>query len=272
MALKSTVQIEVASRDGKSFLKKSFCHSPFKIADITEDKRRKELRLMLMSSSPGVLDGDEMNFEIAVAADSSLVFETQSYQRIFQMKKGATQKMTVTLGEGSAFTYLPHPVVPHAASIYSSHNKIYLTDNCTLVWGEVISCGRKLNNEVFRFSSFHSITEIFLNKKLVLKENLQLKPAENNPAQMGQLEGYTHQATFLYLNQASSTDELISILIEFLQPQDGLTIGISALPVNGFVVRLLGHKAEQLFHLLRSISEKIESLKHITPQKAVAYV
>ena len=47
------------------------------------------------------------------------------------------------------FVLLPHPSVPHEAIDFTSRNKIYLSDNCSLIFGEVLTCGRKLNGEVF---------------------------------------------------------------------------------------------------------------------------
>lgn len=275
MALKAKLHIETALRSEKTFLKKSFCTPPFKIADVTEDKKQKSLQLMMMNSSPGVLDEDEYCIRIDVAENTSLQLQTQSYQRLFQMKKGAVQTMEVNLEQGASFVYLPHPSVPHQNSIFLSRNKIYLQNNYSLVWGEVISCGRKLNGEVFQFTSYHSITEIFLNSKLVVKENLLLKPATMNLSLIGQLEGYTHQATLLYLNEEANVTQLTNCLIENLNEQVSTadaTFGVSALPVNGIVVRLLGYKAEQLFHILKSITTTIFTINEKVKPKPEMYV
>jgi urease accessory protein len=272
MALKASVHIDTALQNGKTLLKKSFCHSPFKIADVTEDKCSKELKLMLMSSSPGVLDGDEYDFEINVDAHCSLQIETQAYQRIFQMKHGAKQAMNIYLGEGSSFKYLPHPLVPHQSSIFNSKNKIHLSEGCSLLWGEVISCGRKLNDEVFMFSSYHSVTEIYRHQKLMVKENLLLKPMQTNVQRMGQLEGFTHQATLIYINETIAVNDLINEAREQLKLCEGIEFGITELPVKGIIVRLLGYKAEQLFSLLKQIASLIEAMKAVEREKAKVHV
>src|SRR5438067_11289091 len=108
MALKGKLHIETMLRNDKTFLKKSFSTPPFKIADVTEDKKQKALRLMIMSSSPGVLDGDEYHVELDVKEGCKLEWQTQSYQRLFQMKKGASQTMQVNLLQGASSIYLPH--------------------------------------------------------------------------------------------------------------------------------------------------------------------
>lgn len=271
MALNASVHIETARQAGQTIVKTTFAQPPFKIANITEGNRQKELTLMLMNSSPGVLDDDAYNLRIDVGEYTSLKLQTQSYQRLFQMENGASQNMMVHLQKGSSFTYLPHPCVPHRHSIFHSRNKIYLSKDCALLWGEVVSCGRKLNNEIFEFTSYHSCTEIFLNQKLVVKENLLMRPAYTNPGGIGQLEGHTHQATLLYLDEAADIHTLIESLSKDSVAED-VVFGISSLPVNGLVIRLMGHGAEQLFTLVQQLSLRIQLWQDSVAEKPVAYV
>ena len=138
------MRIVAALRDGITFLKQGYHTPPFKVANITEDKKSPKLELMLMCSSPGILDEDEYEMNIALEENCYLQLHTQSYQRLFNMKKGATQKMEIHLRKGTSFVYLPHPAVPHEDSIFTATNKIYLSDGCTLTWGEVLhfqGCG-----------------------------------------------------------------------------------------------------------------------------------
>jgi urease accessory protein len=272
MPLDARLHITTALRQGRTTLKRAFCTQPFKIANITEDKSQEELQLMLMSSSPGILDGDSNDIRIDVAEGCQLQLETQSYQRLFRMKKGASQTMVVQLEKGSSFQYLPHPVVPHQQSHFRSQTKIFLSGGCTLVWGEVISCGRKLNGEVFQFTSLHSITEIFRDGKLVVKENLLLKPDVMSLTSIGHLEGHSHQATLLYLSEEATIPALVNELSGLMNKQPGIACGISALPVNGLVLRLLGHTAEQLFLLLKQAALILRSVKAISTKTVERYV
>src|SRR4051812_49392668 len=157
----ASLHIETALRENKTYLKNCFFSTPFKVANITEDKAERCLQLMLMSSSPGILDGDEYYLKVELPDGCSLKLHTQSYQRIFNMKKGASQNMQVYVGKNSSFYYLPHPSVPHKMSDFVATNKIYLSARCTLTWGEVLTCGRKLSGEEFKFNRYQSITEIF---------------------------------------------------------------------------------------------------------------
>lgn len=253
----SKVHIETAVRADKTNLKNCFCTPPFKVLDITEDKHAATLHLMLMNASPGVLDGDCYQMQIDVGSGSTVQLHTQSYQRLFRMKGQASQQIIINMEEGSSLCYIPHPTVPHEASNFMARNTINITSNCALLWGEVFTCGRKESGEQFTFSKYHSITQIFLNNKLVVKENVFLQPSLSNLTALGQLEGYTHQASLLYLHEHAPIQLLMNTLYDLLSNQPDICVGISALPIHGFMVRLLGYKGEQLCGLLKKLGDAI---------------
>jgi urease accessory protein len=265
------LHIQTKFSNGVTTLGKSYFTPPFKVANITEDKRSEWLQLMLMSSSPGVLDGDRYNLKIELSEGSSLHLHTQSYQRLFNMKEGATQQMEVYLQKGSSFIYLPHPSVPHENSIFKSTNKFYLADSCSLTWGEILTCGRKLsqgpsvNAEVFQFSSYRTITEIFIHDKLVIKEHLFMQPSLIDPNTIGQLEGYTHQASLIHLNGTTKGNSRQDIIYEYLSQQEEIISGVSVTGGNGLIVRILGYKAEQLYDHLQQITKLLQQ-KPTTPK------
>jgi urease accessory protein len=260
----ATVTIETALRGSMSFLKSCFCTPPFKVLDITQDSRKNILHLMLMSASPGVLDGDGYHFKIRVAAECSLQLHTQSYQRLFQMQNGALQQMEVVLEEGASFHFLPHPTVPHRRASFTAINTVQLCRQCRLVWGEVLTCGRKGSGEAFTFSKYHSRTTIYMQGRLVVKENLLLQPSVTDVAGIGQWEGYTHQASLLYLQEEISVPEVIASLHEWLQQQEGICFGITALPVSGVVVRILGNKGETLHCCLQQLAALLPCSREAT--------
>ena len=133
----------------------------------------------------------------------------------------------------------------------------------------LLTCGRKLNGEVFRYSKYHAVTEIFLNNKLIIKENLMINPSRINLNAIGQLEGYTHQATLIYVNENFSINYLTEKITEYLSSQNEITFGITVAPVNGLIIRLLGQKAEQLHDCLKMIAEKIIITSHTKIEYAI---
>jgi urease accessory protein len=212
---------------------------------------------MLMSSSPGILDEDEYRLNIELEQNSSLQLHTQSYQRLFTMTKHASQQMEIRLAPGSSFCFIPHPCVPHEKSGFVARNKIFLADNCNLVFGEIVTCGRKLNGEVFLFAKYHTVTEIFMNNRLVIKENLLVQPKLVDIAAIGQLQGFTHQASLIYLNEQADVKKITIRLHEILSAQKHISFGVTTAPVNGIIIRIMGKKAEPLFDCLKMIASAL---------------
>ena len=254
MQMKTKLHIQVAVDNGISYLKKCYCTTPLKVLNITENKFENEIQLMLMSSSPGILDGDEYDYKIDLEENTSLQLHTQSYQRLFSMQGKASQQMEINLAKNSALCFIPHPIVPQEKADFTVKNKIYLEGNCSLVFGEIITCGRKLNGEVFKFSKYHSVTEIFIRSKLIIKENLLMQPLLCSLNTIGQLQGFTHQASLIYLNEKVEIKPIIIQITAILSGKKEINFGISAAPVNGLIIRILGQKAEQLFDCLKKIA------------------
>lgn len=71
---------------------------------------------------------------------------------------------------------------------------------------------------------------------------------------IGQLEGYTHQASFLSMAAGGVALECMDEIHEFLNQQQNILFGITATQGNGMLVRILGNGAELLHDLLRSIT------------------
>jgi len=250
--MKSSVHIKAGKADGRTVLLKSFFTPPFRIADIS-DNRKSELRLMFMSSSPGILDGDEYVIKVEVEKDANLHLETQSFQRIFQMNSGAQQHMEVEIQSGGSLIFLPHPVVPHKNSMFSSINRFHMDENASLIYGEVLTPGRKMCGEIFQFKTFRNLTEVFMSDRLVYRENIFIMPREQQLDALGLLEGFTHQASWLLIDK-NINEEVIDKVFDYLEPQRNITFGLTSLQVPGFAVRILGHSAEELYDYLKHIT------------------
>ncbi len=247
----SELQIVTGLRGGTTWLKESYWTRPFKLADIGAYRTDKTLCLMLMSASPGMLDGDDYRMHITVSAGSRLQLQTQAYQRLYHMEHGACQHMQVKVEQDASFSYIPHPVVPHAGASFEGHNRIFLEAGSRLIWGEIITCGRKLCGEVFQFRLFHNVTELYYEGRLIVKDNLLLQPSRINLAGPGQLEGFTHQATLIYADTRADAPPMADALLELLAGEEDVTYGVSQTAGPAVVLRMLGNGAEQLFNCLR---------------------
>ena len=261
----ANLYIKTGFKEGKSYLMDSYVSVPFRITNIGQIKEDDCLYMMLGSSSPGLLDTDNHEIEINVEENSRFQLQTQSYQRLYNMKKGSSQITKVKLAPNSAFCYVPHPVVPQENSIFRNRTIIHLEKNCELILSEIITCGRKnsefispdreIFGEIFKFTYFQNVTEIYFNDLLILKDKIILEPQVVPVDTVIQLEGYTHQATFIYLNTGNSSVayELIAEILKIMEYEENISFGVSEMAANGFVLRVLGNGGEQLFNCFQQI-------------------
>lgn len=250
----NTLKIEVEERDGISFLRDAYVTQPFRIIPVGQYKVDGASYLMIMSSSPGILSGDNHEIGINIKENARLQLQSQSYQRLFNMEGKASQTMDVKMHKGTSFSYVPHPVVPHEASTFKSHIKVNIEDECDLTISEIITCGRKHYGEEFKYTQFQNLLEVFHHDRLIMKDNVMLIPEMMPLDSMGLLEGYTHQGTLIYLNTKNEdVDDLIEHFFSELELLEDVSFGISVLQVKGFAIRILGNGGEQMFDFFKKV-------------------
>ncbi len=275
----ANLYIKTGFKAGKSYLIDSYVSVPFRITNVGQIRDDDCLYMMLGSSSPGLLDTDHHEIEINMEESSRFQLQSQSYQRLYNMKKGSSQSMKVRLAPNSAFCYVPHPVVPQENSIFRNHTIIHLERNCELILSEIITCGRKnsefispgreISGEIFRFTYFQNMTEIYIKNNLILKDKIILEPQVKPVNTVIQLEAYTHQATFIYLNtdRGSVAHEFIAKIIKIMENEEDISFGVSEMHVNGFVLRVLGNGGEQLFNCFQQIQNILWDKKEVARVK-----
>ncbi|MDR0193925.1 MAG: urease accessory protein UreD [Myroides sp.] len=254
----SSLDIKVEQREGVSYLKDAYVTQPFRIVPVGQYKRDKAAYLMIMSSSPGLLDNDDHRISINLAEGTKLQLQTQAYQRLFHMKNKSSQTTLINMERGSVFAYVPHPVVPQSSSTFISHNKVEMKEDCHFLLSDIITCGRKLSGEEFEYNHFQNLTELYVNGKLEVKDNVLLQPDLMPIQGIGILEGFTHQGTLIYYNTAKvSVLEYIEYFYEQYGEKENIQFGISQLEGDGFMIRILGQGAEKLYTIFQQIQEKL---------------
>lgn len=269
--MKCTLTILTGYKNGKTYLKDTFFTRPIRVANTGLYEEDDGLYLLFMNSSPGILDMDEYDLSIHLEENSRLQVRSQSYQRLFNMKRGASQKLKVQLSNHSTFSYVPHPVVPHKNSKFKNHSIIEMGDDCDLILSEIITCGRKLCGEIFEFSHFHNLTEVYYHDRLILKDNIVLEPQISPLNTPIQLESFTHQATFVFIStKEGSAHPFIQHTYDILSLEKDLIFGISEMAGNGFILRVLGNGGEQLYDCFQHLQQILWSNKQaITPNPII---
>ncbi|MHC2990263.1 urease accessory protein UreD [Pontibacter sp. HJ8] len=253
--LKSTIRID-AEKEGKhTLLKESSYTVPYKVIHYGSRHLHEHLELILMSSSPGIMEGDEIDITVNVQEGAHLKLFTQSFGKLHPMEKGATQRTHVQVKKDGIYKFIPHPIIPFAKSDFKTYNEIYLDDSATLIWGDIIGSGRVYSGESFQFTRLHSVTKVYCNKKLVLLDNQLLEPGCQPLDSILFYEGgYTHQATLIYVSPFAT--ELKAELDEVLATQhEAFTFGFTQRAPNAVLIRAMGDQGAQLYDWLSAIGQ-----------------
>lgn len=260
----SRLNITAGYKAGKSYVRDLYVTLPFRVVSVGQRKNDNKLYQMIMSSSPGILDGDHYHLEISVEKGASLQLQSQSYQRLFNMKDKATQQINISLQDETSFAYVPHPVVPHEDSNFTSKVKVQIGRNSQIIISEIITCGRKHYGEVFKLKRFQNLMEIYHENKLMVKDNVLIQPEIIPIRSIGNLEQYTHQGTLIFYSTKESVDKekLVEAVMAAAEAHyEEMEIGVSAMENNGFVLRALGHGGEVMYNFFLEIQEILWSLE-----------
>lgn len=258
------------SANGNTQLDKYFALPPFKVMTLPvyEDAWLQGLNVMQMSSSPGLLAGDHLDIQIHLAGNTALSLNTQAFTRVQAMNEGdfAEQITRITLAENSRLFYLPHPLVLHKDSAFKQQTTIEMESNSELIYGEIVAIGRVLNDERFAFRQFSSHLKISYlqkngkNKPLVL-DCIQWLPSKFNLTALSQMEDYSHQGSLTYLHLGKTEPELKAILKQLqvaFSETENMLIGMSLLNEAGLMVRVLGHRSDQIQTLFEQIGKQLK--------------
>ena len=88
----------------------------------------------------------------------------------------------------------------------------------------------------------------------------QFLPAKMNLTALSQMEGFSHQGSLVYINLQKTSAEIKQIA-QRLQQQEtdkSLLLGISQLNEGGLIVRVIGHRAEQIQKLFEEIGRQLK--------------
>ncbi|WP_343613285.1 urease accessory protein UreD [Flavobacterium sp.] len=260
--MNSHLKIIAGFKQSKSYVKDLYVSLPFRVVSVGQLKNDGRLYQMVMSSSPGILDGDHYDLQVALEKGASLQLQSQSYQRLFNMKDQASQELNVLMEDETSFSYVPHPIVPHEASNFKSTAKIHIGKKSDIIISEIITCGRKHHGEVFKLKRFQNLMEIYHENKLMVKDNVLIQPDLIPINSIGNLEQYTHQGTFIFFSTKENVnkEDLAENIINMSKNQSEMEIGISTMENNGFVLRAIAHGGEIMYNFFLQVQEMLWSL------------
>lgn len=254
----SKVKLTTRYKNNKTILDDVYFTSPFKIIQPFYINNN-FIKVIIMSSSAGTLEGDFQEYEICLGDNTNMELTSQSYEKIHTMLDDeAYRECNIHIGCNSLLRYNLLPTIPFKDSAFKSKTKIKLKDDTSsLIYTDIINCGRVGHGEKFQYKYYKSylVIEREVDNKIVYMDNTIYKPKEMNMNGFGMYESYTHFANIVAVNIKNCSEKISSI--RKLIDENDLDGGVSITENNYISVKVFAYNADKLVELSNKICESI---------------
>lgn len=200
----------------------------------------------ILNVTGGILEGDQLDLTLHLGPFSEALVSAPSATKVHSISTGfAQQTIRLTLERGSVLEYVPEPLLPYAGSAFLQDVDIFLDEEVSLFWIDILGPGRLAKGESFSYHRYENRMNIRDHAGLISREAYQIKPEEKSINGIGVMEGYTHLGS-LYLICAEK--HIADLLEQFrlIECEDGLSWGVTLLSRRGLAVRALAYETPVL--------------------------
>jgi urease accessory protein len=166
----------------------------------------------IKTPSSGLLGGDEHKIDINVGAGAKLELRTQAATLVYPGL--SLLQINLSVADSAKLIFLPHPIILGANSSLCQKVRINLGADSTLNFGDTWCAGRIGMQELWQFTDYEYLLEIFQENRLAYREHWRVAPREvplKHPFLCGD---FTHFASLYQFGKSTNfTDS--SDLIEF---------------------------------------------------------
>ncbi|HWY36609.1 MAG TPA: urease accessory protein UreD, partial [Nitrosopumilaceae archaeon] len=252
-----TIEIVLqVNEDSKTYIKSLLSKAPFLIqkAMYPDTNYPNFAHIYMMSSSGGILQGDEQKIDVVMGTNSAARITTQSATKIYKMDGGyASQYINIHNQEGSYLEFIPHQIIPFKSSRFYQEVNLEVEDNAILIYSEIISAGRIASGEKFDFDLCFLRTSAHRNGRLLFTDVMSLnqKDKSNLESVFG---GKTIFSTVYIIGNSIQIESIVD-KINLATKSNSLLASCSSLPYDsGIIVRMLADSVSEIISLTESIS------------------
>lgn len=263
------IQLLFENRHGRTVASEVYHEGNSRVSSHVRLNRENTPYYFLINSGGGFVEGEQYEIDIKLEPETRAILTSQAPTYIYKCEnnKLTSQKTTITLGENSFLEYITDEVIPYRNSYYRQETTVHLTDTSTLILEDGVTAGWSEDQSPFSYASLQMKTTLYMNGKLFYHDFLLTDPKEERMSSLGYFEEYTNYNNIIVISP-HCTKEFIQELRQDLKEQVKnktfkADFGLSELDHSGFIVRTLGHTAEDnrkvLLHVINFFREKAMS-------------
>jgi urease accessory protein len=131
----------------------------------------------------GLVDGDRIRLDVSVGAGAGCLISSQGENRVYRSPSGCSHELQAEVEDGALLAIVPDPSVCFAGARYHQRIDIGLAPTASLIFADVLGCGRTARGERWEFSRFSAELKLRLGRRLIIDERVLLDPAHGKVGQ-----------------------------------------------------------------------------------------
>ncbi|ASN40733.1 urease accessory protein [Arthrobacter sp. 7749] len=258
------LRLRVGNRAGKAIATRQYHQGALRILRPHYLDDTAQVCYTIVNPGGGYLSGDNYGIEVAVDEDASLLLTTQSATKVYKTPGSiARQDMVVRLGPGAVLEYVPDQLIAYRGASYRQFTRVDMHQDSSLLFCEVLTPGWSPDGKLFRYDEVRLRTEVSLDGRIVVLDNLLVRPGADSLDSLLFLQDYTHVGMLLAVdaNIGPGDVERIRDLAYAIGAAQGTDVhlGISQVSGPGVAVRALSNSTEAINAVLMGV---INDLRH----------
>lgn len=196
----------------------------------------------------GYLEGEVCDNYIELKDNCRSIITTQTPTIAYKCEGGISSKQftTIKLGENSVVEYILDNTILFKNSMFEQYTDVYMKESSTFIYTDGITSGWSPDREKFKYKFMRMRNRVFIDNKIVLLDNLILKPNIQEMHEIGLMEGYTNYGTAIVIDRRINEKFVEELREEVEKLNLDIKFAISIIEVNGFVIRVLGNFTQDI--------------------------
>jgi urease accessory protein len=211
------LDIIFATRRGRTIVRSAHCEIPYKITSPYYAEDPSIAHLIVMSSAPGLLSGDQVQTSIRVECQARAVVTTQASTKVHPGPQFAEQSLSVLVEPGAELHFYGDPAILFGGSRLRQRFDLEVSKDSRLYFWDGFMAGRIARGEAWGFHEFESETKVNVGERLLYLERFHLRPQSQRPDTLWAMNGFSYMATGLFYDARLEPDE-----IHFAVPEAGV--------------------------------------------------
>jgi urease accessory protein len=216
-------------------------------------------RQLRRSFGGGLVDGDSLCTDVELDSNATAFLSTQGPTRVYRSTRGCENRLHARIGAHAALAFVPDPTSLFEHSSLLQQNTFELAQGASLVYLDVLSCGRAARQERWAFRRYDASLVIRRGGALVVHDRLLLDPqAGSLAARLGRFDAI---ATLALVGPACPVAELIArVGAEPLERRARIVLSASPIGSDGLLIRAASGSLEALMKRLHGLIDFLPRL------------